>query len=78
MAHHELDCRGMKCPMPMVKLFKKNNTIDVGDTLEMIADDPAFLQDIKAWCEQTGNELVEVNTKGNETWVRIKKMKEST
>lgn len=57
----------------MVKLFKKNSTINAGDTLEVVCDDAAFTHDVKAWCEQTGNILLEVKNDNKDTTVVIKK-----
>lgn len=75
MERYLLDCRGICCPMPMVRLFKKNSTIMLGDILEIVCDDAAFPHDIKAWCEQTGNTLIEIKKEGNLTTAVIKKTK---
>lgn len=71
---HYLDCLGLSCPMPIVHLFKKNNSIAIGDTLEVVCDDAAFVHDIKAWCEQTGNILIELKGDKKNTTAIVKKM----
>ncbi len=53
-----LDCSGMLCPMPVVKASKSIKTLDVGQTLKMIATDPGAPSDMEAWCRQTGHELL--------------------
>ena len=57
MAGQTLDCKGMVCPMPIVKITQKTKEMSTGQTLEVLADDRAFEPDIKAWCNRTGNAL---------------------
>lgn len=57
MADKTLDCKGMVCPMPIVKTKKATKDMNSGQTLEVLSTDRAFEADIKAWCKQTGNEL---------------------
>jgi len=59
-----LDCKGMACPMPIVKLSKAVKEIDGGQILFVEADDPGFEADVKAWCENTGNTLKSLETEG--------------
>ena len=53
-----LDCKGLMCPMPIVKLAKKMKEMQVGKVLELICDDIGSKEDVPAWCKSTGNELV--------------------
>ena len=53
-----LDCRGMLCPLPVIKLAKALPTVRVGDTITVLADDPAAAVDIPAWCRMRSQELV--------------------
>ena len=46
----DLDCRGLLCPLPVIKLAKTLPTVAVGDTVTVLADDPAAATDIPAWC----------------------------
>ena len=55
-----LDCLGFYCPMPIVMTQQKASSLSSGQTLEIIADDEGVKPDMKAWCERTGNELLEV------------------
>ncbi|UCE38542.1 MAG: sulfurtransferase TusA family protein [Thermoplasmata archaeon] len=54
-----LDCKGLSCPMPIVKLAQKIKELQPGQVLELMADDPGAKQDVPAWCSRTGNELIE-------------------
>lgn len=59
-----LDTKGLMCPMPIVKLAKKMKEMQVGQVLELIADDPGAKEDVPAWTQRTGNELVETKQDG--------------
>lgn len=45
-----LDCRGMRCPQPVIELAKAWPGLAVGDTVELLSDDPASAADVPAWC----------------------------
>lgn len=53
-----LDCKGLLCPLPIIKLSKAIKTIEVGQALEMLATDPGSVPDMKAFQNQTGHEIV--------------------
>jgi TusA-related sulfurtransferase len=54
----ELDCLGRRCPLPIIELAKAIRTVDAGDVVRVLADDPAAANDIAAWCRMKGHELV--------------------
>lgn len=54
-----LDCSGLNCPIPILRLAKAVRILKTGERLEMIATDPGSVKDIQAWSKQTGNMLVE-------------------
>lgn len=54
-----LDCRGMLCPIPVVKTSKAIKELEVGQILQMIATDPGAPPDMQAWTRQTGHEMVD-------------------
>ena len=54
----ELDCRGIRCPLPIIRLANHIDEIAVGQTLGLIADDPAARPDVQAWCRMRGHEFV--------------------
>ena len=59
MATQTLDTSGLNCPLPILKTKKALKGMSAGDTLELLATDPGSVADIAAFCNQTGNELVE-------------------
>jgi TusA-related sulfurtransferase len=64
-ADQSLDCKGMACPMPIVKLSKAIKELQPGGVLAVVADDPGFEPDIRAWCENTGNPLQALERQGD-------------
>jgi tRNA 2-thiouridine synthesizing protein A len=49
---------GQMCPMPIAFLAKNVRKMEIGQVLEIQADDEGAHADIPAWCEQTGNEFL--------------------
>ncbi|MDH4224321.1 MAG: sulfurtransferase TusA family protein [Deltaproteobacteria bacterium] len=69
----ELDCRGMNCPLPILKTKKAIDTLKTGQILKMIATDPGSINDMNAWTNSTGNALVESEQSGKEFVFYIRK-----
>ena len=53
----ELDCRGLNCPLPILKTKKAMDGMSSGEVLKMTSTDPGSQNDITAWANRTGNEL---------------------
>ncbi len=53
-----LDCRGMKCPQPIIELARRIGDVEEGALVELLADDPAAGPDLAAWCRMRGQDLV--------------------
>ncbi len=58
--HQILDCIGLYCPMPVVKTRQEMDKLAIGEILEVLADDPAAEEDLKAWAKRTGQKILEV------------------
>ena len=69
----ELDCRGMSCPIPILKTKKAVDTLTSGQVLKMISTDPGSVNDVQAWTRRTGNPLVEQAEGNGEFTFYIKK-----
>ena len=63
-ADKELDCRGLNCPLPILKAKKALTELQSGQTLKVVATDPGSIRDFQAFAKQTGNELLEQETVG--------------
>ncbi len=59
-----LDCLGLFCPMPVLKIRDAIRELAVGEVIEMLSDDPASDADMKSWSARTGHELVDVQRDG--------------
>ena len=59
-ARQVLDCIGLYCPMPVMKTREEIDKLIIGDTLEVLADDPAAEPDIKAWAKRAGQKILEI------------------
>lgn len=55
-----LDCVGLYCPEPLFQTREAIDRIEIGDILEVLADDPAAEEDIKRFCKRTGHKLVKM------------------
>ena len=49
-----LDCLGRRCPVPVIELARALPTVEVGEVIEVLSDDPAAATDIPAWCRMRG------------------------
>jgi TusA-related sulfurtransferase len=65
-AHKELDTRGLNCPLPILKAKKALADMQTGDILKVVATDPGSMRDFQAFAKQTGNQLVEQTSSGDE------------
>lgn len=68
-----LDCSGMQCPGPIMKVFEIVKDMSDGEVLEVSASDPGFTRDIGAWCRRTGNTLVAAERRGNDFVALVRK-----
>jgi tRNA 2-thiouridine synthesizing protein A len=62
----ELDARGLKCPMPIVRTAQAIKGLASGQLLEVVATDPGSVADFAAWSRTTGHELVSSSADGGE------------
>ncbi len=59
MADITLDLRGLNCPLPILRARKALRALPPGSALEVFADDPLSRVDFAAYCEASGDRLVE-------------------
>ena len=57
--HQELDCKGMNCPLPILKTKKQMDAMQSGQVLKMVSTDPGSINDMQAFTRRTGHELLE-------------------
>ncbi|QBF83063.1 sulfurtransferase TusA [Shewanella maritima] len=61
-ANHQLDALGLRCPEPVMMIRKTVRKMADGETLLIIADDPATTRDIPSFCEFMDHTLVSSET----------------
>jgi len=71
----KLDCKGLNCPLPVLKTKKAIDAMMMGQILEMVATDPGSIPDMKAWSKKTGHQLLESREENGLYWFYIRKMK---
>ena len=59
-ANRVLDCIGLYCPMPVMRTDEEIDKLAIGETLEVLADDPAAEEDLKAWAKWAGQRILEI------------------
>ena len=61
-----LDCKGMNCPLPILKTKKQMDAMQSGQVLKMVSTDPGSINDMQAFTRRTGHELLEsISEDGN-------------
>ena len=70
-----VDCQGLFCPEPVFKTRLKLDEMEVGETLEVIADDPAAKSDIETLAKNLGHEILSINEEDDVVTIVIKKLK---
>lgn len=72
----ELDAKGLKCPLPVLKARKALKGLSGGQLLRVLATDPSALQDFPAFCETTGHELLESKETGEGLYLFLLRKKD--
>jgi tRNA 2-thiouridine synthesizing protein A len=70
-----LDCIGLYCPEPVFRTRMAIDELEIGETLEVLADDPAAESDIQSLVKHLEQEIVSSTKEGNTTRIVIKKIK---
>jgi len=57
-ANQMLDCKGLACPMPIVKTKKAMAQLEPGQVIEVQATDKGSLADMQGWAKNTGHQYL--------------------
>jgi tRNA 2-thiouridine synthesizing protein A len=74
-ADKKLDCIGLFCPEPVFNTRLQLDQMEIGETLEVIADDPAAKSDIEKLSKNLGQEVLKSVQEGEVTRIVLKKVK---
>ena len=69
----ELDTRGLNCPLPILKAKKTLAEMSSGQLLKVTSTDAGSVRDFQAFAKQTGNELLEQVTNGDEFTIILRR-----
>ena len=69
-----LDCRGLLCPLPALETRRRLASLARGAILEVVCTDPASQIDLRALCDETGDEFLEMRAAGGLYHYRIRKV----
>ena len=67
----QLNCSGMQCPGPIMRVAERMKTLEAGRILEVRATDMGFASDVKSWCKRTGNTYLDETKDGREYKIRL-------
>jgi glyoxylase-like metal-dependent hydrolase (beta-lactamase superfamily II)/rhodanese-related sulfurtransferase/TusA-related sulfurtransferase len=59
-----VDCRGLSCPWPSMKVARAITDVEPGGVLEVLATDPGAPGDLDAFARRTGHRIVEQSQSG--------------
>jgi TusA-related sulfurtransferase len=71
----KIDCLGLFCPMPILKVREAMIPLTPGQVLEMLSDDPASEADMKSWATRAGHELLATERHGTVYRFLVRKTK---
>jgi tRNA 2-thiouridine synthesizing protein A len=64
-----VDCIGLSCPIPVVRLAGAIAAVEVGGVVELLADDPGARVDVPVWCRLKDQELLGQHDRRGGGWV---------
>lgn len=70
----KLDCVGLYCPEPVFNTRLALDEMELGETIEVSADDPAAESDIQNLVKHLGQEIVSTTKDGSIIKIVIKKV----
>lgn len=54
----DLDCRGLRCPLPVIELARRIGEVPTGGVVGVVTRDPAARVDVPAWCRMRDQEYL--------------------
>ncbi len=69
----DLDCTGLACPGPIMRLTKTMLTLAPGDEVLAHVSDPGFALDAPAWASRNGHQVIEMTPEGPGFAARFRK-----
>lgn len=57
-----VDARGLRCPLPVIRLARVASTLPAGSLVTVWSTDPAAVHDVPAWARMRGHTIVRSTT----------------
>lgn len=70
-----LDCIGLFCPEPLYQTRKNMDSLEKGEVLEVLADDPTAAEDIPRFAKRAGHEVISSENTDGQLRILIRKGK---
>lgn len=67
----EVDARGLRCPLPVIRLAEAARDAPPGTRIVVLTSDPAARHDIPAWCRLRKHELREMTALADPAYLRF-------
>lgn len=74
-AARTLDCIGLYCPEPLFQTRQSIDTMEIGEVLEVFADDPAAEEDLTRFAKRAGHEVVGIEKSDDQLRILIRRLK---
>jgi tRNA 2-thiouridine synthesizing protein A len=71
-AAHELDLRGLLCPMPVIRAAEAARALPPGTELLLHCTDPGVEADLPRWCRIQGHDWLGAERDGHEIRARLR------
>ncbi|MFZ5560523.1 MAG: sulfurtransferase TusA family protein [Pseudomonadota bacterium] len=72
----ELDARGLRCPLPLLKLKQALHGMAHGEQIEVRTSDPGSVRDFQAFLSHAGHQLLDMSEGEKEFYFLIRKKPE--
>jgi len=72
-ANQEVDARGLRCPLPLLKAKQALNTMTVGESLQVLATDQGSVRDFRTYTDLSGHVLLSFTEQDGEYCYLIEK-----
>jgi len=68
-----IDMLGRLCPLPIIELARRIGDVAVGETVTVVADDPAAASDVPAWCRMREHDYLGATPEAHGTAYEVRR-----
>jgi tRNA 2-thiouridine synthesizing protein A len=67
-----MDCVGMRCPQPVLRLAVESAETPPGTIVEIVGDCPTFEKDVRTFCERRQRTILSVRAESGRTTIQLR------